>query len=781
MFIYLLKVSVVLGVALLFYKSVLQQESFFTANRFYLLLSIVLAFALPFVELPQLVSHQGYMETVFQPATPPEAQTPPPAATSPQIVFPPEAAAGEQVEISAAPGRPSYRIEERGEGMDNVSFTLQADWLYWLGLLYLFGVAVFTLNLLLQAGSLLIRVFASADKIRDGDFVIVNMEKEQAPCSFFHYLFIYPEGYDFATYEQIIAHEKIHARKGHTLDMLLAEIAVIVLWFNPLMWLYKREIEKNVEYQTDALLLQEVPVNKHQYQLSLLRIACPNKPLSITTNYNQSLLKQRIMRMNAQKSTPHSYWKYSFLAPLFFVTILFLNEPASSTTLPANATLHDFTVWDFSAPSQVNDEPEPVNANADEQQVNPEKAGKEQANAEKERVKTAEKRKNSMSIQGSDTDMNAGYWYSHQENNQYCLDLKGSRNTSSWNISRCFDKGLFRKKGNKLYMLTKETGTLQFTGNLEAEVSQGKYTFTPDASFKKYLADNKLLGDEKNFMFHLFLGDIDKRYVEFLWKNNNTLEGERLLELAIHGIPMKDYQGYMALFEEYGDKKPSVREVVEAKIHGIDQAYVQELQAQGFKNLPLKKMMEAKIHGVNGAYIQSMRKAGFADMTMDKMIEAKIHGLNPIRIKEIQALGFGELPLDKMMQVKIHGVDASYITDLKSAGFGKLTLDEVIEARIHGLTAASANEIRNMGFKDLSYRDILTAQIHDVDASYVAELKKAGLQNLSMDDAVAAKIHGIDSEFIQKAKKEGYKLETVDEYVTLKIHGMALESLKKKK
>lgn len=70
---YLLKVSSVVGIALLFYKSVLQQESFFGTNRLYLIGCIVLAFALPFVTLPQLVSHQGYLSAVFQPANQPEA------------------------------------------------------------------------------------------------------------------------------------------------------------------------------------------------------------------------------------------------------------------------------------------------------------------------------------------------------------------------------------------------------------------------------------------------------------------------------------------------------------------------------------------------------------------------------------------------------------------------------------------------------------------------------------------------------------------------------------
>lgn len=779
-----------IGMALLFYKSVLQQESFFAANRLYLLGCIVLAFALPFVTLPRLVSHQGYIAAVLQPDSQPEAVTTAQGPEAAALKIAPKSAAGEQLQVPVVPRHRPDRVVGRAEAPESLGFRWQTDWLFWLGLLYLFGVAVFTLNLLVQAGSLLSRVFRSADKIRDGGFVIVNMEREQAPCSFFRYIFIYPQGYDFATYEQIIAHEKIHARQRHTLDMLVAEVAVTVLWFNPLMWLYKREVEKNMEYQTDALLLEEVQVNKNQYQLSLLRIACPDKPLSITTNYNQSLLKQRIMRMNAQKSTPHGYWKYSFLAPLFFGAVLLLNEPASSNALPGQTTIVNVTQWDKSDPDKAKTEPEEGNIQPENEKTKSEneniKTGNEKTEAVRENSKLLiEKNKssirqaNSRNIQGADADMSEGYWYSHQEGNLYCLDLKGSRNTSTWNISRCFEKGLFQKKANDLYVMTKETGTLQFTGNLDAEVSQGTYTFTPDASFKKYLSDNKIESDDKNFLFHLFLGDIDKRYVDFLKKNNNSVDGDRLLELAVHGVSMQEFQDYMALFRKYSDKTPSIREVVEARIHGIDQAYVQEIQGMGFKGLSLKKMMEAKIHGVTGAYVESLRKAGFAAITMDKVIQAKIHGLTPANIKEVQALGFGELSLDKLIEVNIHGVDAAYITEMRSAGFDKLSLDQLMEAKIHGLSAASIKEIRAMGFKELSFRDIMTAQIHDVDAAYVQGLKDAGLQNLSMDKAVEAKIHGIDSDFIKKAKQEGYNLETVDEYVTLKIHGMALESLKK--
>ncbi len=339
----LLKASFAIGIAFLFYKILLQQESFFAVNRFYLVGCLALAFALPFVKLPPLISHQGYLATVVTPANQKVAPANPTHITPKPDEVNPGAAIPENIP-------PAYQPKNQVAPEKNAPVTTAAasqstptaepiSWLFWLLMLYGFGVVVFALSLLFQVGSIFYKIIGATDKIVDGDVVIVNTASRQAPCSFFKYIFIYPDDYDFETYEQIIAHEKIHARLGHSFDLLLAELAVIVLWFNPLVWFFKREIEKNNEYQTDAFLLEKEQVSKKQYQLSLLQIAVPNKPLSITTNYNQSLLKQRIMMMNAKKSTPHAYWKYTFLAPLFFGTLLLMNEPVVSQELPVSNIL----------------------------------------------------------------------------------------------------------------------------------------------------------------------------------------------------------------------------------------------------------------------------------------------------------------------------------------------------------------------------------------------------------------------------------------------------------
>jgi beta-lactamase regulating signal transducer with metallopeptidase domain len=752
----LLKASFVSGIALLFYKIVLQQESFFAANRLYLLGAIAIAFVLPLITLPPLVSHQGVLSTVFQtiiPAATPSSET---AVAAPAYRAPVSPANQDKYTVLKHPAHSPIRIEEAAKKPESQATTGKFSWSFWLIVLYLFGVIVFTCNLLFQIGSILGKVIRSIDKVNDGRCVIVNTESMQAPCSFFRYIFIHPDDYDYETYEQIIAHEKIHVHQRHSIDLLIAELAVIFLWFNPLIWLLKKEIEKNIEYQTDAILLREGVVSKNQYQLSLVQIAAPHKPLTITTNYNQSLLKQRILMMNAKKSTLHDYWKYAFLAPLFFGTLLLLNEPVISRTMPSIIT--------------SNEEPEPVPAH--------------HTTAASMSVKKAKEQVKATVATTSEEDMSRGYWYSHQEAAAYCIELRGNQDASRWhwNVSKCFAKALFEKKATDVFQLTRETGTLVLTGKLDEEVSQGKYVFTQDDTFEKYLAKNNISHPDKNFIFHLYLADVNRKYVDFLKQQYKEVNGERLMEVAIHGISMTDYQAYLNLFKKYSNTTPSMEEVIDARIHGITEAYVQEMQAMGFTNLSLDKMMDTRIHGVDGKYIDGLKKAGFNNLTIDEILDAKIHGITPASIREIQALGLGELSLDKMMDVQIHGVTAAYIEELKTAGFKNLSLDKIVEAKIHGMNASSIKEIQALGFANLSLDKMIEIKIHGVTATYIKDLQTAGFDKLTLDQVMEAKIHGITATFVKEIQALGFGKLSLDKLTEMKIHGVNvayIEELKK--
>ncbi len=312
MIILLIKTSLILIIVFGFYKILIEKESFFSTNRMYLILGLFLAFTIPFISLPKLIQNQGLVSELIEPAVSQDIQHK--DINNSNLTHNSTTEAAKNTAIT--PLNEATIITEPSRSL--------LDWLF---IAYLFGVVVLSINLLTQIGSLLFKIIRSKDKIKDTDATIINSTRIKEPCSFFNYIFINPEQYEFEIYEQIIAHEKIHVKKKHSLDLLLSEIAIILLWFNPFVWLFRKEVEKNIEYQTDHLLIDTKSAEKDSYQMNLLKIATFSKPLTITTNYNQSLIKQRILKMNSKKSNPHSYWKYAFTFPMFFALLLLLNKP----------------------------------------------------------------------------------------------------------------------------------------------------------------------------------------------------------------------------------------------------------------------------------------------------------------------------------------------------------------------------------------------------------------------------------------------------------------------
>ncbi len=303
----IIKASIIIILLFVFYKLILGQETYYKSNRIFLLFGLLAAFALPYISLPELLHDQGLLEDQIKNLL---------VFNSPSV----------DSELSISDER-NAQVLLPDEGESSVSSTI--SWKSWIILLYFFGVILLSINLIAQVISILWKVFRNKDRMTEGNYIVVNGTSISEPHSFFHFIFINKDKYDQKTYQQIIDHEKIHVDQLHCLDLLLSELAVILLWFNPIIWLYRREVEKNLEFETDQTMIKHGNYEVDQYQRSLLEIAVQNKPLLITTYYNQSLLKQRIMRMNAKKSHGFNYWKYFFVLPLLFSILMSFNQPLS--------------------------------------------------------------------------------------------------------------------------------------------------------------------------------------------------------------------------------------------------------------------------------------------------------------------------------------------------------------------------------------------------------------------------------------------------------------------
>lgn len=262
---YLLQTNLYLILFMGFYTLVLKNETFFRQNRIYLNTSTLLSFIIPFINsnwFQELFITQKLRETIV------------PA----QMVY-------ETVVLA-------------DEGTSNWAIGDLILWMY-------AGVT----SILLSRFFFRLILLKSALKPKKG-----------AAYSFFNLMAVDRELPESGI---IIDHEKVHMREWHSADILFIELASIINWFNPVVYLFKKEIRHIHEFIADEEAASGMP-NKSDYALLLFSNTLGVQPDQLSNNFfNNSLLKRRIIMLNKNKSRRTGLWKYGFSAPLFALMLIF--------------------------------------------------------------------------------------------------------------------------------------------------------------------------------------------------------------------------------------------------------------------------------------------------------------------------------------------------------------------------------------------------------------------------------------------------------------------------
>lgn len=280
---YLLQVNVGLILFYALYKLVCTRDTFFRSRRFILIVSLVLPFILPFIDVREWLESRDrmIMLTHFDYS-----------AVLPEIVVGSEAA-------------------ETG----NRVFVLSE----WIGYLYLAGVLVLLVRLVIQAFSLYRLIVRMPEKEING-VRVKCLNAPSGPFSFFRWIFMNPAAVKEDEISEILTHEMAHVRQHHSVDVLLAEMVSICCWMNPFAWLLKREVRLNLEFLADRKVMEAGFATK-SYQYHLLGLAYNHK-YGLSNNFNFSHLKQRIIMMNKEKSNGAGHIKYAlFVLPAFALLV----------------------------------------------------------------------------------------------------------------------------------------------------------------------------------------------------------------------------------------------------------------------------------------------------------------------------------------------------------------------------------------------------------------------------------------------------------------------------
>lgn len=261
-----LQINLYLVVFFAFYWLFLRKETFFTANRFYLILSVLASFIIPTISIDYFNWPSDQFENTVWINDLPEL-----AVTSKQVAT----------------------------SIAEVDF---------IQIIYVLGLIFFSLRFIFQFWKSIQLVRKSAVE----------------PFSAYTFLGKLIVGEKALSSPAVLHHEWIHMKRWHSLDQIFFELLKVFLWVNPIVYLLKREIQLIHEYEADAYASKRVG-SKAEYAATLISATFQiNSEVLLGHSFNRpSSLKSRLIMLSKHNSKKQVWLKYTLTIPLVLCLIFY--------------------------------------------------------------------------------------------------------------------------------------------------------------------------------------------------------------------------------------------------------------------------------------------------------------------------------------------------------------------------------------------------------------------------------------------------------------------------
>ena len=189
--IYSLQAIILQTLFVIVFEIFFKKETFFKANRIYLIGSLILSFIIPLIEIP--------IDLIDQ-----------------------EQAIIQLKEIVITRNNSVFNIDEKASAYSFIFI------IYLIGFLIFFGLFFYKL----------IKIFSlikSSKHFKNNQSNLFYIENSNQAFSFFNFIFI---GTDNQNFDVIVKHELVHAKQWHSLDILIVEILKFVSWLYPILHYY---------------------------------------------------------------------------------------------------------------------------------------------------------------------------------------------------------------------------------------------------------------------------------------------------------------------------------------------------------------------------------------------------------------------------------------------------------------------------------------------------------------------------------------------------------------
>ncbi len=297
--IYLLKVLICSALLLAYYWVALRNKRFHYYNRFYLLMTVVLSFAVPLLNLQWFTFSSNNAQAI----------------TLLNVMY--------------------------GTGEEDVMLAGKGFQLNWQDLLSVITLII-TIFFLLLLAYRIIKIYQIKTNFpvsKTDEFDFINTDIAQAPFSFLKNIFWRSDiSLEEKTGQQILRHELAHIKQKHTWDKLFMQIVLAIFWMNPFYWLIQKELYLIHEFIADEKSVEDKDTSA--FAAMLLHAQYGKFMFDPAQPFFYSPIKRRLIMLTTSKKPSHSYVRRLMALPLLtFVICLFafrLHEDAVTSITKAN-------------------------------------------------------------------------------------------------------------------------------------------------------------------------------------------------------------------------------------------------------------------------------------------------------------------------------------------------------------------------------------------------------------------------------------------------------------
>lgn len=303
---YIIESSVILIAWMILYKMLFSRETFFTLNRYLLIIGLLVSLFAPLIEIKSelsIIENSKILnnKSVFE-----------------NTIISSDINEIKQNKSTINENQKYSNYYENNTIIKDKKISIYSIFMY----LYIIGLGAFAGIFIYK----LIRIYKTIKYdniglIKYKDAICYLKSYELNAFSFLNSICISKNDFDSEHSQKIIEHEYLHIKKYHTYDLIGAELIKTIFWFNPLYYIYIKLIRDNHEFEIDSLLVKQEK-DKSDYFKSLAGQVIGAQFIDMPSYFNKSTLKRRFEMLNKEKSKNAYKAKYFVLVPVLMLVFV---------------------------------------------------------------------------------------------------------------------------------------------------------------------------------------------------------------------------------------------------------------------------------------------------------------------------------------------------------------------------------------------------------------------------------------------------------------------------